>query len=67
LVCWCGAGVDRHRRTLTATMATFAKPENALKRAEGELLGLGLIFICSYAGGCCCGSVAAIPAACRIH
>ncbi|KAL5654050.1 hypothetical protein ACJX0J_033369, partial [Zea mays] len=41
-VCWCGAGagVGRGHRTLGATMATFAKPENALKRAE-ELIHVG--------------------------
>jgi hypothetical protein len=41
LVFGCDAGVDHRRRDLGATMATFAKPENALKRAEGESLGFG--------------------------
>ncbi|CAO2160841.1 unnamed protein product, partial [Urochloa humidicola] len=38
--CRRSTGVDRRHRTLAATMATFAKPENALKRAE-ELIHVG--------------------------
>lgn len=41
-------------------MATFAKPENALKRAEGELLGLGIDFYLRVV------VVDAMPAACGI-
>lgn len=47
-------------------MATFAKPENALKRAEGESLGLGSIS--SVDADCCCrGSLAAMPTASRVR
>lgn len=42
-------------------MATFAKPENALKRAEGESLGLGSIFIRRWLSWRTRGSVGAMP------